>query len=345
MRLLILTQKVDRNDDLLGFFHRWLEEFAKHCEKASVICLEEGEHGLPPNVHVYSLGKESGTSKFDQTARFFRYIMRLRNEYEAVFVHMNPEYIVLAGWCWRLFGKRIALWYTHRAVNLKLRIAHFFVHTVFSASGFSFGIRSSKLRIVGHGLDTDQFVCGEQKKEEEEIKIICVGSLRPIKHQEVLIQAAAILKKKWDQRFSVLLIGGVSSGNEEFADELKELVHTLDVLDVVRLVGSVPNTEMPRYYCSADLSVNLCPDGGIDKVVIESMAAGNLALVSNCAFEPYFAPYADVLMFKQGNAEHLANQIMALYGREDRERISTTLKETAVREFSIERLIPELLNF
>ena len=58
-RLLITTQAVDLDDPVLGFFHRWIEEFAKHCESISVICLKEGRHDLPDNVHVYSLGKPS----------------------------------------------------------------------------------------------------------------------------------------------------------------------------------------------------------------------------------------------------------------------------------------------
>src|SRR3989344_8687589 len=58
MRLLIVTQKIDRDDDLLGFFHQWICEFARHCESVTVICLEKGEYALPANVRVLSLGKE-----------------------------------------------------------------------------------------------------------------------------------------------------------------------------------------------------------------------------------------------------------------------------------------------
>jgi len=43
MKLLIVTQKVDINDDVLGFFHDWIKEFAKNCEKVTVICLGKGE--------------------------------------------------------------------------------------------------------------------------------------------------------------------------------------------------------------------------------------------------------------------------------------------------------------
>jgi len=39
MKILILTQKIDKNDDILGFFHGWVAEFAQHCEKVTVIAL------------------------------------------------------------------------------------------------------------------------------------------------------------------------------------------------------------------------------------------------------------------------------------------------------------------
>ena len=85
MRLLICTQAVDLDDPVLSFFHRWLVEFSKHCESVHVICLREGRHELPPNVFIHSLGKESGRSQVKYVARFYRYIFRYRNEYDAVF--------------------------------------------------------------------------------------------------------------------------------------------------------------------------------------------------------------------------------------------------------------------
>jgi len=63
MRLLIITQKVDKNDPILGFFHRWIEEFAKYCQSIIVICLQKGEYNLPKNIKILSLGKEKGKSK------------------------------------------------------------------------------------------------------------------------------------------------------------------------------------------------------------------------------------------------------------------------------------------
>ena len=89
MNLLILTQKVNKNDPILGFFHQWIEEFSNRFEKVTVICLQKGEYNLPSNVKVYSLGKESGKSKIKYVKNFFNLILGLNREYDSVFIHMN----------------------------------------------------------------------------------------------------------------------------------------------------------------------------------------------------------------------------------------------------------------
>jgi len=104
MKLLILTQKVDKNDDILGFFHRWLKEFAGRVEKLTVICLQKGEYDLPENVKVLSLGKERGVSKLGYVLNLYKYIWVLRAQYGHVFVHMNQEYVLLAGLCFMIQG-------------------------------------------------------------------------------------------------------------------------------------------------------------------------------------------------------------------------------------------------
>jgi len=70
-RLLIITQKVNKNDSVLSFFHAWIAEFAKHFSRVTVVCLEEGEHSLPENVSVFSLGKEKGYSRGRKIHRFY----------------------------------------------------------------------------------------------------------------------------------------------------------------------------------------------------------------------------------------------------------------------------------
>ena len=166
MKLLILTQKVDKNDDILGFFHGWIAEFAKHCEKVTVVALEVGDYDLPRNVKIFSLGKENISqkskvykvkSKKKYIINFYKYIWQERRNYDTVFVHMNSEYIVLGGILWRLWKKKIGLWYMHKSVDLKLRLAEKLTHIIFSATPESFRLKTKKLNITGHGIDIEKF--------------------------------------------------------------------------------------------------------------------------------------------------------------------------------------------
>lgn len=40
MKLLIITQKVDINDDVLGFFHRWLEDILAKFRTTSIFIID-----------------------------------------------------------------------------------------------------------------------------------------------------------------------------------------------------------------------------------------------------------------------------------------------------------------
>lgn len=259
MKLLILTQKVDINDPVLGFFHRWIEEFAKHYEFVTVICLEKGKVDLPDNIKVLSLGKEENRSKAEYLSRFYRYIWNERNNYDAVFVHMNPEYVILAGVLWRWWGKKISLWYTHKKVNIRLRLANLLAHTVFSASKESFRLKSRKVRIMGHGIDTDFF-----KPDPSIVRgshLLSVGRLDKAKRHDLAMRFAAQAGKK-------LRIAG--EGLERAS--LEELAQELGA-DVIFLGGLTQAYLRDEYRKAASL-IHTSETGSLDKVVLEALACG-----------------------------------------------------------------------
>src|SRR5689334_3750137 len=95
-RLLVITQKVDEADDLLGFFVSWLREFSAHFDRIDVITLGAGSYDLPANVHVHSLGKEQGATKLRQWFRCLRMLWRYTPTKGAVFCHMSPIFAIVA---------------------------------------------------------------------------------------------------------------------------------------------------------------------------------------------------------------------------------------------------------
>lgn len=343
MKLLILTQKVDSSDAVLGFFHSWIAEFASRCEKVTVVCLEKGIHDLPSNVTVLSLGKEAGASRPRRVSNFYTHIVGRLAEYDAVFVHMNPEYAILGGWLWRLAGKKVSLWYVHRSVDLKLRLAVLFCHVVFSSTKEGFRLDTPKARYIGHGIDTSAFSYSP-KERGRPFTIVSVGRITRIKNLETLIRAAAQLKDVHRAPFVVRLVGApVRSDDVRYKEELEELIAKHGLAGEVSFDGEVPNADMPAVYHRADLSVNLAPTGGMDKAVLESLATGTPALVSNEAFAVILGGRAKDLMFGHGDFEALARKIADMSKR-DLSGMAAELSRTVAAECSIEGIVRKIIE-
>jgi len=344
MRLLILTQKVDNKDAILGFFHEWIREFSKNCESVMVICLWKGGVDLPENVKVYSLGKENNSSKLNQVFSFYKYIWKYRKEYDAVFVHMNQIYIVLGGWLWKLWHKKLALWYVHRQKSFSLWLATKFVDYIFTSSPESFTVKSDKMNYVGHGIDSSRFSGNFFNKDNSKIKIIHVGRISEIKDLKTLILAGEILKEKINN-LSIELYGDASNDvDREYVVELKKLIKEKDLGDVVLFKGSISNAEIAGVYSGANLSVNMSPQGGWDKVVIESLMAYCPVFASNLALKPVFGADVDKFLFEYKNPQDLAYKIEVFLALENKENIIKVLHDHAVAEYDFKNLMKKIIT-
>ncbi len=290
MRLLIVTQVVNEQDPVLGFFCRWIEEFSKHVERIEVVCLKEGKHNFysaknavprsknsracsGTGVRVHSLGKERGAAcRAAYAWRFLSLAWRLRRNYDAVFVHMNPEYVILGGLFWRLWGKPIALWYTHKSVNLKLRLATLLSNVIFTASKESFRLSSRKVRVMGHGIDTDFFSPDASVVRGD--WILSVGRLMRSKRHDLVIRAAALGGRE---------LRIVGEGPER--KNLESLAHTLDAS--VHFLGGLTQTQLRDEYRKAAYLVHASETGSLDKVVLEALATDVAIITTSDAYKGF----------------------------------------------------------
>jgi len=350
-KLLIITQKVDMNDTVLGFFHKWIIEFSKKYDQVTVICLYEGKHDLPSNIKVLSLGKEKGASQFAYVLRFYKYIWSERKNYDSVFVHMNQIYVVLGGIFWRLTGKKIALWYVHRKVTLLLRLAVFFANNIFTSAKESFGIENNKVHYVGHGIDVKSFEkpVGFVSKKSDALRIVSVGRITPIKHCEVLINALDFLRDDHKINVEVNFIGAPHVGGDSvYYDSLLSLVKSKDLEKSVTFIGNVQNSKVQEYFWDADISANMCPHGGMDKVVLESMASGVPAFASNKIFLDVFGEYKDDLIFEYNDPKSLADKISKYWLNCQRDQeFSVTIRKSLMRkaqDFDIAILVDKIIS-
>lgn len=306
MKLLIITQKLDINDPILGFFHSWLEAFAKNCGQLTVICLEKGEYHLPENVTVHSLGKEGGISRLKYVLNFYSWIFRERNNYDGVFVHMNPEYVILGFPVWKFLGKKVALWYTHKSVDLKLRFAEKLADKIFTASEESFRLASHKVEIVGHGIDIRPFADGV--KNLSGFHMLTVGRISPAKDIRTLILGVRDLKNKLGATGLTLdIVGGyVTEDDKSYEKEMKSLVAELGLGQIINFIGERKYSELPEIYRNHNVFLHASRTGSMDKVVLEALASGLAVFTSS---ESYRDLHDGIHRFKAGDPANLASAI------------------------------------
>jgi len=363
MKILILTQKVDKNDDVLGFFHGWVAEFAKHCEKVTVVALGVGEYDLPQNVEVFSLGKRQNNFQFSihnfqsifnfkifkkliYIFNFYKYIWRERKNYDNVFVHMNPEYVVLGGLIWRLLGKKIGFWYMHKSVNLKLRLAEKLTHVIFSATPESFRLKTKKLNITGHGIDVRQFVSKDNSIVNDPFRIITIGRISPIKDYETLIDAIKILQKN-NLKINLDIVGGIGKlDQKKYLENLKQKVKDNGLVEIIKFIGPLPNREVVSFLHKSDLFVNTSQTGSLDKAILEAMACGLVVLSSNDSSKNIFGEYQDKLYFKSKDSLDLSQKISEVIklSENERERIGLILRREVENNHNLEKLVKKIIS-
>ncbi len=304
MKLLIVTQIVDKDDPILGFFHKWLEEFATKFERIEVICLKEGKHTLPSNVRVHSIGKEQGGGHASLYAIRFLYLTwTLRKKYDSVFVHMNPEYVVLAGVFWKLWHKPIHLWYNHPHGGVRLAIAGLFSKTVFYTSPYAASTRFKYSKKMPAGIDVDVFKPHDVVRNRN--LIYMQGRIMPSKRVHVALEALRIVQKSIPDA-KVMLVGPEYG---EYGPTLRNTFADLVEKGSVIFKGSVPNHETPALYSSAGVSLNLATSGHFDKSVLEAMACGTPVIISSKAFRGLVP---DEWVVAENNPPALAERIVQL---------------------------------
>lgn len=367
MKLLVITQKVNKNDSNLGFFHEWLLRLAGRVEKLTVICLEKGEYTLPDNVTVLSLGKERNKllncyiAKLLYCWRFYKFIWWERKNYDGVFVHMNPEYCILGGLLWRIWRKKILFWYTHKAVNWRLWLAEKFVNKIFTASKESFRLMSKKVEAVGHGIDVDFFDnypirSVPQKDLSAELNLLVVSRISPIKDLETVIKGIKVLCQQFldrhilpDGKITLTIIGDPIGRNGEFyKNKLRQLQIDSKLTWYIYFPSGKPYKDMLYEYKRHDALIHTSRTGSMDKVVLEALAAGLPVITSS---EAYAHLAVDELKgvvhsFPAGNYQELAKTIEKVYLSGILEKLPIQQGIDYVKEkHNLNNVIDEIINY
>ena len=363
MNLLVFNLAVDADDPLLSFSSQWINRLAACYERIDVVTMRAGRLITAENVHVHSVGKEKGYSEFQRALEFYRILSTLRREraYAACFAHMMPLFAVMGAPL--LIGVPITLWYAHRQAHRVLRLATGVSRRVVSATAESFPLKTEKLRIIGHGIDTAFFapISAENQAIPTPFKpistdkntdfqpnsnaistqIVQVARLTPIKHQGTLIRALVGVPDA-----QAIFVGDVPPDvDSAYRRELEALVRDLGLTERVRFVGNQAPEAVRDWDRQAAIAVNLSPRGLFDKAALESMAVGVPTMVGSAAFDDLVED-SRLKVHDLDDPRTLAQQINDLLAlpEDERRSIGASLRQRVIEAHSLDHLIGRLVN-
>jgi glycosyltransferase involved in cell wall biosynthesis len=348
VRLLFLTQVLDRGDAVLGFVPRWIEGFAKHCERVRVVALEVGDvAGLPTNVDVREVGRKGLFGRYLRNRRFLREAL-LDERFDAVLAHMVPRYSLLAERTARRAGARTFLWYTHGGVDERLRRAAACVDKVFTASEESLRLDTPKKVVTGHGIDLRHFVVNGEEPARP-ARLLAVGRLTPAKDPLTVIAALGILVARGHDVHLDLVGAGLVASDADYRKRVDEQIEVGGLQGRVVLHGPVPYREIPPLYRRCTLLVSASRTGSVDKVVLEAMACSRPVVTCNDAFPRLFRELgsdAQALAFEPGSASQLAERVERLLTAPaaSRAALGERLRALVARDHEVEALLERLVR-
>jgi glycosyltransferase involved in cell wall biosynthesis len=162
------------------------------------------------------------------------------------------------------------------------------------------GVDPRKLHVMRNGVDLQRF----QRVPAPELRartglqprqgplLLSVGHLIERKGHHLVIEAlAALLPQHPDARAVIV-------GEGEERARLEALARRLGVADRVMLTGSLPQTDLPRWYSAADVLVLASSREGWANVLLEAMACGTPVVATNIWGTPEVvaSPQAGVLV-------------------------------------------------
>jgi len=325
-RLLVITQEMDEESALLGFFLGWVRELSKHFDEVHVAYLKGRGADISENVFLHKLAG----GKVGKVLQLNKLIMDLRPKW--ILAHMCPEFVVSAYPAAKAVGAPVTMFYAHGGVSNALRMAERLAAKVITTTEGGFRINSGKKVVIHQGIDTKRFYCGEERY------MLDVGRVSRIKNHDLVIRAFSEIGKG-----ELWIAGSAPALEKGVMGELKALAKEKGVENRVKFLGDVPNAKMPGIYADCVLFVSASETGSLDKTGLEAMAAGKPVLVCNEAYGGILKGFEEYCFFKKKDSADLSAKMRVLLADSGlRRRIGDELRRRVEREHSVEDLMERI---
>ncbi len=333
-QLVIITQAVDKNDPVLAFFIDWIKEFSKYFEKVHVITLNLGKVDLPENVIVHEI---RGKGRVSKALHLLNTALKIcqKNNKTIFFAHMCPEYALVAAVPAKLHKSPLFLWYAHGATPLPLRLAEKVVQNIFTPTSESIHLKSSKIIVVGHGINTQKFKKKKSITSLKKERIFFPGRYSPLKRQKEFLE---YLPK--NAPVTVTFAGPIL--NQKYYERLNQISSRKNLSVVFK--GPISYNCMCDEYNNSILVINFSKKThSLDKTILEAMACERPVLSTLVTYKKILKEKELIEKCYIDNPREVWNKIeFFLKNKEEAERIGKKLRSTIIIQHSVFSLIKKI---
>jgi glycosyltransferase involved in cell wall biosynthesis len=192
-----------------------------------------------------------------------------------------------------------------------------------------YGILESKCKVIYDGIDVKKFKSSRLKSDN--IIIGCIGRIEKWKGQQILVDAAKIILRKFAE-IKFLIVG---EGSNKIS--LIQKVSNEYLNDYFEFTGEVINIKDYVDMCSIIVHTSIEPEP-FGMVIIESMGLEKAVIASNIGGPSEIITHdIDGMLIEPNNPLKLATAIIELCeNQEKRKRLSSAARETVLKRFNVE---------
>lgn len=356
-----MTRVIYFSRDYTNHDHRFLSALARTSYEVFFLRLERGKNQvedrpLPAGIRQISWkGGVKVVSLFDFPAllRDFRRVIR---EVKPDLIHAGPvqksaflaalsgfKPLVSMSWGYDLLQDAGKSELMNRATGYTLKRSSILVvdcETV-REKALELGMPADNIVAFPWGVDLDAFSPDEDSVQGTgQFTLLSTRSWEPIYGVDILAQAFASAARQLPELRLIMLGNGSQSGF------LRGLFSGAGLVDRVSLPGQVSQIDLPRFYSMADLYVSASHVDGSSVSLMEALASGLPALVSDIpGNREWVEPGVNGWWFRDGNPDELAAAILNAVNQSGQlQEMGKAARQTAEQRADWSQNFPYLLD-
>jgi glycosyltransferase involved in cell wall biosynthesis len=271
MKLFVFNLETDLDSKVLSAAHDWVETFALHFEEVSVFSTHVGRFEFQSNVRVKEVGGGNFTRRLIAIYRIFlayAQIFKHRKD-SAVFHHMSPRTALILGPFVKAIGVPQGLWYSHSYASPSLRLSEKLMSHIYSSTAEALPISTRKAVFVGHGINIARFETVDISKSRNDLSVISVGRIVPIKHLEEIAELNDLEIQSETKKIQITLIG--PQPDRFYVEHLRNLYNNLGIQ--LNVFPAVSYNLVAQHLGNNQFFFTGTPKS-VDKAAIEAAIAG-----------------------------------------------------------------------